>query len=152
MVALDTKSLIFVCRAFEGFKDASLSFSRLQPRPLWVFKGSPPSYLCYRRPCHFSPWPQEALSIKAFFCVPRTGCSEGPDWQATTKGQIPTLPASHSFRQLNFHSSCFVSFKQQNRGDPRKWQRFHDTFSRVWLRSFFNEKKKKVCVWLVGKC
>ena len=57
--------------------------------------------------------------------------------------QRSLLPAFCSW----FFTLCFLSFKQQNRGDPRKWQRFHDTFSRVWLSSVFYWKKKSMCLF-----
>lgn len=102
----------------------------------------------------FPPWPQEALlalSAKAFIESP------GPDARRvrkTTKAHIPTLPDSHwkevpiaNFCQWNFHSACFLSLKQQNHGDPGRWQRFHDTSSGVWLNSFLNEKSMCLVSW-----
>lgn len=102
----------------------------------------------------FPPWPQEALlalSAKAFIESP------GLDAQRVrkiTKAHIPTLPDSHwkevsivNFCQWNFHSACFLSLRQQNRGDPGKWQRFHDTSSGVWLNSFLNEKSMCLVAW-----
>lgn len=102
----------------------------------------------------FPPWLQEALlalSAKAFIESP------GLDAQRvrkTTKAHISTLPDPHwkqvpiaNFCQWNFHSACFLSLKQQNRGDPGKRQRFHDTSSGVWLNSFLNEKSMCLVAW-----